>query len=373
MAARFALALVLTQIALLATTSSKLMASAGIGLRDIASEPFFLAGSIFACGSLALFFLLRFTARLAPSFLAVVIALAASVSLSHAASRMDHRPLLLVLTAMHHLGMAAWIGALPFLLIALKLSSDPAVSRSMGRRFSTMAIVGVAALILAGAGLSWFYAGSWQGMVGTSYGLLLSAKIVLTALILTLGAGNFFALRRVKHRPRAAALPPAPLQRNRDRPRLHGDPRRRLAHRAVSLGRRNPAGHPHRPSDRRAHGLALAQLPYARLLATRTAHPAQRRRARSNVHRRQRQRRQRPRLVGVQPPLGRTHRPRRRPARAYSRACRASNGRATGRCSSSASPFSSSCAPIPNAGPSARVPSGPASPRPTSSSIASMR
>jgi putative copper resistance protein D len=71
----------------------------------------------------------------------------------------------------------------------------------MARRFSTMAIIGVAALILAGAGLSWFYAGSWQGMYGTSYGLLLSAKIALTALILTLGAANFIALRRANADP----------------------------------------------------------------------------------------------------------------------------------------------------------------------------
>jgi putative copper resistance protein D len=97
--------------------------------------------------------------------------------------------------------MAAWIGALPFLLIALKWTTDPGLARRVARRFSTMAIIGVAALILAGAGLSWFYAGSWQGMYGTSYGLLLSAKIALTALILTLGAANFIALRRANADP----------------------------------------------------------------------------------------------------------------------------------------------------------------------------
>jgi putative copper resistance protein D len=138
------------------------------------------------------------------TLIAVVIALAASVSLSHAASRMDHRPLLLVLTAGHHLGMAAWIGALPFLLIALQLSNDAEVSRQMARRFSAMALYSVAILVFAGAGLSWFYAGSWQGMYGTSYGILLSAKIVLTGLMLTLGAGNYFLLRRVN-------VDPAPL------------------------------------------------------------------------------------------------------------------------------------------------------------------
>ncbi len=92
--------------------------------------------------------------------------------------------------------MAAWLGALPFLLVALKLTSDAETSRQMAKRFSAMAIASVMILVFAGAGLSWFYAGSWQGMYGTSYGLLLSAKIVLTALMLTLGAGNYFLLRR---------------------------------------------------------------------------------------------------------------------------------------------------------------------------------
>jgi putative copper resistance protein D len=59
----------------------------------------------------------------------------------------------------------------------------------------------VGILVFAGVGLSWYYAGSWQGMYGTSYGVLLSAKIILTMLMLTLGAGNFYVLRRVETEP----------------------------------------------------------------------------------------------------------------------------------------------------------------------------
>jgi putative copper resistance protein D len=194
-AARFALALALTQIVLMAATSAILTGSSGMGLRDVVSAAYFISGTIFAAASLALSLLLRLTSKLTLAVLSGSIGLAASVSLSHAASRMDHRPLLLVLTAGHHLGMAAWIGALPFLLFALRMNRDAEISRRMARRFSAMAVISVATLITAGAGLSWFYAGSWQGMCGTSYGLFLSAKIVLTALILTLGAGNFFLLR----------------------------------------------------------------------------------------------------------------------------------------------------------------------------------
>jgi copper resistance protein D len=191
----FALALAITQALGLATTSMELMGSAGLGMRAIVTAAFFISGCIFAVAALTLFVLLRTSARLGPAIAVALVALGASISLSHAASRMDHRPLLLALTAAHHLGMAAWLGALPFLLIAIRLTDDEAVAAAMARRFSPMAVASVATLVLAGAGLAWFYAGSWQGMYGTAYGILLSAKIVLTVLILTLGAANFVSLR----------------------------------------------------------------------------------------------------------------------------------------------------------------------------------
>jgi len=37
--------------------------------------------------------------------------------------------------------MAAWIGALLFLLIALRLNRDAEISRQMARRFSAMAVI----------------------------------------------------------------------------------------------------------------------------------------------------------------------------------------------------------------------------------------
>lgn len=200
-AAHFALALAVVQIALVATTSAMLMGSSGMPLRELVSAAYFISGAIFAVAALALWLLLRFASKLWPAAAAAFLALGASVSLSHAASRMNQRPLLILFTAAHHLGMAAWIGALLFLLLALKRSTDPEVSRQMGKRFSTTAWISVVVLVLAGVGLSWFYAGSWQGMDGTSYGILLWAKILLTALMVILGAGNFYGLRRTDADP----------------------------------------------------------------------------------------------------------------------------------------------------------------------------
>jgi copper resistance protein D len=198
----FALALAVTQLVLLAITSAELMGSAGLGFREVLTAAFFISGGLFALAALALFVLLRAATRLWPAVVAALIGLCACVSLSHAASRMGHRPLLLALTAAHHLGMAAWLGALPFLLIAIKLSGDETMSSAIARRFSAMAVASVATLVIAGAGLAWFYAGSWHALYGTAYGILLSAKIVLTALILALGAANFITLREPDGRRR---------------------------------------------------------------------------------------------------------------------------------------------------------------------------
>ena len=201
-ASAFALALAIVQLALLTTTSAVLVGSnSGLGLRDLFGADYLISGVAFCVAALLLFVFLRWVRPLALAVLSGIAALSASVSLSHAASRMDHRPQLLVLTAAHHLGMAAWIGALPSLLIALRRIDDSATASRLARRFSSMAVVSVAVLILGGVGLSWFYAGSWQGLYGTSYGILLSAKIVLTIVMLALGAGNFLALRRVERDP----------------------------------------------------------------------------------------------------------------------------------------------------------------------------
>ena len=110
-----------------------------------------------------------------------LLLLAAAVSTSHAVARIDHRVLLAAATAAHHLGTAAWIGAMPFLLISLARAGSVEEARRMVRRYSQMALLSVATLILAGIGLAWFYVGAWSGLYGTAYGVMLLAKIYLAA------------------------------------------------------------------------------------------------------------------------------------------------------------------------------------------------
>jgi putative copper resistance protein D len=193
-----ALALAIIQAMAVAEGCAALMSN-GLAFREAASAVFFLAGSVLIAAALIIFCLLRFLREsVFLSLIAGVILVFASVSLSHAASQLDHRGLLFFLTAAHHLGAAAWIGAMPSLLVAMRQSQDAKKTHALAARFSVMAMASVAVLILAGIGLSYFYVASWRGFYGTSYGVMLMAKIYLLLLALTLGASNFFLVRQTR-------------------------------------------------------------------------------------------------------------------------------------------------------------------------------
>ena len=201
---RFALALAIVQ--LLAAAESTLMliggggpGTQGLAFRDVVSASFFRADCVLAVAALAAYFLLRNGSRhLWAVCLTALAIVASSTALSHAASRIDQRPFLLLLTAAHHLGAAAWIGGMASLLIAIRASQDTRKIHSMAQRFSTMAIVSVGVLVLAGVGMAKLYVGSWSGMYGTSYGVMVLAKTYLLLLALGLGASNFWLVRETR-------------------------------------------------------------------------------------------------------------------------------------------------------------------------------
>jgi putative copper resistance protein D len=107
-----------------------------------------------------------------------------------------------------HLGAAsAWIGGL-FLLAGLLITGRrqhaPAWSAYQLdgiRRFSILGMVSVATLTLSGLFNAWLLVGSWQGLVVTDYGLLLSIKLVLFAVMLA-----FAAINRLWWTPRLGSI-----------------------------------------------------------------------------------------------------------------------------------------------------------------------
>lgn len=136
----------------------------------------------------------------APAWMLLPVAaalLAAATLTTHAAARMEHGPALMAATALHQLGAALWIGGIPAFLAALARTSGPGPWHVVGTRFSTLCIAGVACLLAAAAAMAWAYVGEPAALYGTAYGVMASAKILMTAAILLMGLANFRMLRRL--------------------------------------------------------------------------------------------------------------------------------------------------------------------------------
>jgi copper resistance protein D len=195
-----ALSLLASELVTVILSSAALLGDSDLHLRDLINARFFVAGLSAALLAVLLWFCARHktTALMIPLGLLLLVA---TVSTSHAAARMDHRLVLALATALHHVGTAAWIGAMPFLLISLARAETVDEARDMTRRYSQMALISVAVLVLAGIYMAWFFVGTWNGLYGTSYGLLLLAKIYLLLVMLLMGSGNWLLVRRLDTDP----------------------------------------------------------------------------------------------------------------------------------------------------------------------------
>ena len=129
---------------------------------------------------------------------ASVLILATSVATSHAASRVDYRAGLVLLTGIHQLATGTWIGGIPYLLLSLRSITSDRAAVLVTSRFSKVAFVSVILLALAGIAMSVFYVGSIESLYGTVYGVMVLAKVALFGMLLMLGAANFSLVRRAK-------------------------------------------------------------------------------------------------------------------------------------------------------------------------------
>jgi putative copper resistance protein D len=195
---RSALALAMIQALYVLADSTVLMETAELKLQELIGANFFIAGSAAVCAAIAIVVLtLRAPGRrdwllLIPA----IVTWSASVGTSHAAGRLEQRPLLLLLTVLHQGATATWIGGLPHLLLGLRRCSDDSSPAKLCRRFSLLAATSVAVLALSGAVMSRMYVGSVAAVYGTSYGAMVATKVVLLAMLLCLGGLNFLIVRR---------------------------------------------------------------------------------------------------------------------------------------------------------------------------------
>ena len=195
-----ALGLALAQLFFVITNSLVLTYSTAIPIRSVMNANFVWAGALAMAGGIALYAwppeLREHVGSLA--LVPAGMMMAGSVMTSHSASRMEDRALLVTLTALHYLATASWIGGLPYLLLSGRRVEDREARNESLARFSRLAQISLAALLLAGLGMSFVYVGSIRAMWGTAYGVMLGAKISLFIVLLLLGAANFYIVRGLK-------------------------------------------------------------------------------------------------------------------------------------------------------------------------------
>ncbi|MFF7793717.1 copper resistance protein CopC [Streptomyces sp. NPDC007991] len=114
----------------------------------------------------------------------VAAGIAASWAMSEHASVGLQAGIAMPVDVLHLLAVAAWLGGLGALLVALyRAPADAPVDASAVRRFSRVAFGSVLTLIATGTYQSWRQLGSWSAFTDTRYGQLLLAKIALVAVL----------------------------------------------------------------------------------------------------------------------------------------------------------------------------------------------
>jgi putative copper resistance protein D len=133
-----------------------------------------------------------------PAMVALTVVLAATAAgISHAAARLAHGGVLFLLDAGHQYAASVWVGGLMHLTAVAYGRGGDAWPALLLKRFSSMALCSVVALVLGGVGLTIYYVDGFSAFTGTAYGMMVGTKMTILALILVLGALNFFVVRRL--------------------------------------------------------------------------------------------------------------------------------------------------------------------------------
>jgi copper transport protein len=122
--------------------------------------------------------------------------------LSHGAARGDPRAILA--DALHVAAMAAWIGGLLPLILALRRNHIPA--SVLVPRFSRVAIGAVLTVVLSGLSAAAIHVGNVQALVSTTYGRVLLVKTSAFLVLLAIGAINLLRLSPRLSAPGGVAL-----------------------------------------------------------------------------------------------------------------------------------------------------------------------
>jgi len=194
----------IAEILLIATSTALnaavLQSSLDMAWGDIASAGFVHTGTAKLAAALAMLLIaswrpLEYLSTSAALALLCIAVIAAALADSHAVARLDGRAAMLAASALHQIGAALWLGGLPCFALALANVSPGSSLALIGRRYSTMAMAGVAMIVIGAVALSIGYIGSLDGFYGTAYGAMAATKGALLGVLLLLGLGNFLSIR----------------------------------------------------------------------------------------------------------------------------------------------------------------------------------
>ena len=195
-----ALAEVLLVAAATALNAAVLESSLDMAWAEVASAGFVQTGMVKLAAAFAILLIASWrplaplATRMALILLCAAV-LAAALADSHAVARLDGRAAMLLASGLHQIGAALWLGGLPCFALALARVSPADTLALIGRRYSAMAMAGVAMIVIGAVALSIGYIGSLDGFYGTAYGAMAATKGVLLGVLLLLGLGNFLSIR----------------------------------------------------------------------------------------------------------------------------------------------------------------------------------
>jgi copper transport protein len=109
----------------------------------------------------------------------------------------------MIADAAHVQAAGVWTGGLAFVVLGLVLTRSDRwqLAATSVPRFSTMAVVSVAVLLVAGTVNGYLQVRAWRGLWDTEYGILLLVKVGLVLPLLALGAyNNRYAVPRLRAR-----------------------------------------------------------------------------------------------------------------------------------------------------------------------------
>jgi copper resistance protein D len=196
-----ALVAVIAATANTAVSAAVLAASLETSWREVAGAGFVIAGSVKAVAAAAIGLVVSLRPMAAASTRITIGAAAALVlyeglASSHATARLSGSALLMFATGAHELGAALWLGGLPCFWLALRRADTREMLNQIGRRFSVLAIIGVAMIVVGALVFVPMYIGSLDAVYGTAYGAMVVTKSVMFGMLVLLGFANFRAVRR---------------------------------------------------------------------------------------------------------------------------------------------------------------------------------